>query len=79
MASGFTNEECIHLVYPEKENINEVVKTALHEIVHLLSYKLSVEGKRTILLEEGLAYYLANQMTIGKFQKLKEDYVDKKN
>ena len=55
MASGFTNEECIHLVYPEKENINEVVKTALHEIVHLLSYKLSVEGKRTILLEEGLS------------------------
>ena len=55
MASGFTNEECIHLVYPEKENINEVVKTALHEIVHLLSYKLSVEGKRTILIVECLS------------------------
>lgn len=73
--SGFTNEKCIHLVYPESKNIDEFVKTALHEIVHLLLYKIDIEGIRIILLEEGLAYYLANQMTTGRFKKLKDDYL----
>lgn len=76
--SGFTNEECIHLVYPENKNMDEFVKTALHEIVHLLSYKIDVKGERIILLEEGLAYYLANQMTTGRFKKLKEEYLTNK-
>lgn len=75
---GFTDEKCIHLVYPENENIDEYVKTALHEIVHLLSYKIEVNSKRIILLEEGLAYYLANQMTVGRFSKLKEEYLNNK-
>ena len=31
--------------------MDELVKTALHEIVHLLSYKIDVKGERIILLE----------------------------
>jgi len=73
--SGFTNEECVYLVYPNESNFDEMIKTAIHEIVHLMSYNLKVNGKRIKLLEEGLAYYLANQMTVGRFKKLREEYL----
>lgn len=73
--SGFTNEECVYLVYPSESNLEEIIKTAIHEIVHLMSYNLKVNGNRIRLLEEGLAYYLANQMTVGRFTKIKEEYL----
>lgn len=73
--SGFTNEECVYLVYPNENNLEEMIKTAIHEIIHLMSYNLKVIGRRIRLLEEGLAYYLANQMTIGRFKMLEEEYL----
>lgn len=71
--TGFSNEECVYVAMRE-DNINESITTGIHELIHLLSYHLKINGKRLKLLEEGLAYYYANQMTSGRFSLIKEDF-----
>ena len=70
---GFSNEKCVYVAVKE-DNINESITVSIHELIHLLSYHLNINGKRIRLLEEGLAYYYANQMTTGRFNILKEDF-----
>lgn len=74
---GFSNEECVYIAIKE-DDIKESITTGVHELVHLLSYHLKVNGKRIKLLEEGLAYYYANQMTIGRFSILKKEFMNNK-
>lgn len=71
--TGFSNEECVYVSIDEN-NINKSITTGIHELIHLLSYHLHINGKRIKLLEEGLAYYYANQMTVGQFSIIKEDF-----
>lgn len=71
---GFTNESCIHMMLPTQEHLEYDACIAIHELVHLLSYQLEVKGERIKLLEEGLATYIAGQMTQGQFDKIIEDY-----
>ena len=49
---GFTTEKRSYIVFPEKNKIDYYVQLALHELVHLLIYKLNINGKRSKLLEE---------------------------
>lgn len=71
--SGFSNEKCVYIAINE-DNLDETIKTGVHELIHLISYHLKINGTRIKLLEEGLAYYYANQMTVGQFQILKNDF-----
>ena len=71
--TGFSNEECAYIAIKE-DNINESITTGIHELIHLLSYHLDINGERLKLLEEGMAYYYANQMTTGRFSIIKEDF-----
>lgn len=76
--TGFTTNEEAHLACASDCDIEELIKTGIHEIIHLISFKLTVKGDRIVLLEEGLAYYLASQMTAGRFEYLKEDFESSK-
>lgn len=58
---GFSNVEEVWVVVPNRENLDELCKVALHELVHLLSYKLDISQRRLKLLDEGIAVYLSNQ------------------
>lgn len=71
--TGFSNEKCVYIAIDE-DNISDSIKTCIHELIHLLSYNLKVKDARIRLLEEGLAYYYANQMTTGRFSIIKEDF-----
>lgn len=58
---GFSTFKKVFVVIPTIETLNELYKVALHEIVHLISYKLGIKHKRIKLLDEGLAIFLSNQ------------------
>lgn len=58
---GFSNFEEAWVVIPKAENFDETCKVALHELTHLVSYKLSTSQKRIKLLDEGIAIFLSNQ------------------
>ena len=58
---GFSNFEEAWVVIPKVENFNETCKVALHELTHLVSYKLDTSQKRIKLLDEGIAVFLSNQ------------------
>ena len=58
---GFSNSEEVWVTIPNDETIEELYKVALHELTHLISYRLDMTNKRLKLLDEGLAVYLAKQ------------------
>lgn len=58
---GFSNSEQVWVVVPTLENLEEMSKVALHELVHLMSYKLDTSNRRIKLLEEGIAVFLSSQ------------------
>ena len=62
---GFSNFEEVWAVIPTIETLEELYKVALHEITHLISYKLDTSNKRLKLLDEGIAIFLSKQY-IGK-------------
>lgn len=58
---GFSTFEAVWVVIPRRENLDEISKVALHELTHLVSYKLDISQKRIKLLDEGIAVFLSNQ------------------
>lgn len=58
---GFSTFEKVWVTVPNTKNIEELSKVALHELVHLISYKLNTQNKRLKLLDEGLAVFLSEQ------------------
>lgn len=58
---GFSNFEEVWVVIPTMNTLEEQCKVALHELAHLLSYKLDTTNKRIKLLDEGIAVFLSNQ------------------
>lgn len=58
---GFSTFKKVWVTVPNTENVEELSKVALHELVHLISYKLDTQNKRLKLLDEGLAVFLSKQ------------------
>ncbi len=58
---GFSNSKEVWVVIPTPSTLEELYKVALHELVHLISYKLDTSNKRIKLLDEGIAVFLSNQ------------------
>jgi hypothetical protein len=58
---GFSTGEEVFVTVPNENTLNELYKVALHEITHLISYKLDTTLKRLKILDEGIAVYLSNQ------------------
>ncbi len=58
---GFSSSEEVWIIIPNDETIEELYKVALHELTHLISYRLDMTNRRLKLLDEGLAVYLAKQ------------------
>lgn len=58
---GFSTSKKIYVILPTMENLEEISKVTLHEIVHLISYKLNNKQKRLKILDEGIAVFLSNQ------------------
>lgn len=58
---GFSTFEEVFVVTPTEKTFDELYKVALHEITHLISYKLDVSHNRLKLLDEGIAVFLSNQ------------------
>lgn len=58
---GFSTFKKVWVIIPDTKNVEELSKVALHELVHLISYKLNTKNKRLKLLDEGLAVFLSKQ------------------
>lgn len=58
---GFSNSKEVWVVIPTTATLEELYKVAIHELVHLISYKLDTSNKRIKLLDEGIAVFLSNQ------------------
>lgn len=58
---GFSNSKEVWVVLPTAATLEELYKVAIHELVHLISYKLDTSNKRIKLLDEGIAVFLSNQ------------------
>ena len=58
---GFSTSEEVWVTIPNDDTIEELYKVALHELTHLISYKLDMTHRRLKLLDEGIAVYLAKQ------------------
>lgn len=71
---GFSVDENVNLVIPSMDRIEYMTKVAIHELVHLLSYKIPHKEKRVKLLDEGIACFLSNQMSEKRFLTIVDDY-----
>lgn len=58
---GFSTSKSLYVIIPCDDNLNEIIKVALHEITHLISYNLEMTKQRPKILDEGIAVYLSNQ------------------
>lgn len=71
---GFSINQGVHIVIPTQDKLDYMTKVAIHELVHLLSYKIEHKQKRVKLLDEGIACFLANQMSEKRFETIIQDY-----
>lgn len=71
---GFSINEGVHIVVPAQDKIDYMVKVTIHELVHFLAYKIPHKEKRVKLLDEGIACFLAGQMSAKRFDSIKQDY-----
>lgn len=53
-----------------------MIQITMHELVHLLTFKLDISVLPPKLLTEGIATYLSNQMNDAKFNKIVQDYTN---
>lgn len=70
---GLTTTTEVNVIEPKVENEERYIKLIVHELVHLILYKLDNINVRDKILEEGLAFYIANQLNTGMFEKVVED------
>ncbi len=71
---GFSVNESVSIIIPCIEKLEYMAKVAIHELVHLLSYKIQHKEKRVKLLDEGIACFLSNQMSEKRFLTIVDDY-----
>ena len=71
---GFTINQGVHIVIPTIDRLEYMTKVAIHELVHLLSYKIGHKEKRVKLLDEGIACFLSHQMSEKRFETIIQDY-----
>lgn len=71
---GFSVNEGVHIVIPTRDKIDYMVKVTIHELVHFLAYKIPHKEKRVKLLDEGIACFLAGQMSDKRLESIKQDY-----
>lgn len=71
---GFSINQGVHIVIPREDKLEYMTKVAIHELTHLLSYKIEHKEKRVKLLDEGIATFLANQMSDKRFETIVDDY-----
>lgn len=64
---GFATFKEAFVLYPTAESLDELYKVALHEITHLISYKLNTDQKRLKILDEGIAVFLSKQYEGKRF------------
>lgn len=58
---GFSSSEDVLIVCPNKENISNMVKVAIHESIHNILYNKYPNSNYSKLLDEGLATYFSKQ------------------
>lgn len=71
---GFSINQGVHIVIPTADRLEYMTKVAIHELVHLLSYKIEHKEKRVKLLDEGIACFLSHQMSEKRFETIIQDY-----
>lgn len=71
---AFSINQGVYIVIPTQDKLEYMTKVAIHELVHLLSYKIEHKQKRVKLLDEGIACFLANQMSEKRFETIIQDY-----
>lgn len=71
---GFSINQGVYIVIPTKDRLEYMTKVAIHELVHLLSYKIEHKEKRVKLLDEGIACFLSQQMSDKRFETIIQDY-----
>lgn len=71
---GFSINQGVHIVVPTRDKIDYMVKVTTHELVHFLAYKVPHKEKRVKALDEGIACFLAGQMSAKRFESIKQDY-----
>jgi len=71
---GFSVNGSVNIVIPCIGKLEYMTKVAIHELVHLLSYKIQHKEKRVKLLDEGIACFLSNQMSEKRFLTIVDDY-----
>lgn len=71
---GFSINQGVYIVIPTADRLEYMTKVAIHEFVHLLSYKIEHKEKRVKLLDEGIACFLSHQMSDKRFETIIQDY-----
>ncbi len=72
---GFSTSKSIHILTPNSDNMNGMVKVALHETVHFIIYQMELEQPPLKVLDEGLAIYLSQQNTSKSFNLIVNEYL----
>ena len=72
---GFSTSKSIHILTPNSDNMNEMVKVALHETVHFIIYQIELKQPPLKVLDEGLAIYLSQQNTQKSFNLIVNEYL----
>lgn len=69
-----SKENFDEFVASHTSQFGNMVKVTIHELVHFLAYKIPHKEKRVKLLDEGIACFLAGQMSSKRFDSIKQDY-----
>ena len=70
---GFSVDYKIHLVVPTEGTLEYMTKVATHEFVHYIAEQIPHTNYRVKLLDEGIACFLAHQMSDKTFQTIVQD------
>lgn len=70
---GFSSSKGVWLLEPNENNINNMIKVALHESIHYIMYNTYPTISRSKLLDEGLATYYSKQNYSYTLKQLKDD------
>ena len=75
---GFSTPKNIYILLPHLDNVEEMVKVALHETVHFIIYQMNLKQPPLKVLDEGLAIYLSQQNSKKAFNLIVNEYLSNK-
>lgn len=70
---GFSSSKIVCLLEINDNNLNNMIKVALHESIHYILYNMYPISNRSKLLDEGLATYYSKQNYPYNLKQIKED------